>query len=233
VNLHSHFDCVKLFIVTKLRANVPKQERSRLTLHRLLSAAEALLEHGGLDAATVPAIAEAAGVSVGVIYRRFPNKDALLRAVYERFFVTTAEQNVLRLQSVNAAGAMRVPLPRLARGIVKGMIEGYRRRRGLLRALTLYARTHPDASFRRSAQKMNRATIAALVVLFESYRDQIRHPDPEIAIEFALFTLASTLHNILIEKEPFIALHVPENLEDELVRMLFGYLGINESSPTR
>jgi len=212
--------------------NAPKQERSRLTLHRLLSAAEALLEHGGLDAATVPAIAEAAGVSVGVIYRRFPNKDALLRAVYERFFVTTAEQNVQRLQSVNAAGAMKVSLPVLVRGIVKGMVEGYRRRRGLLRALTLYARTHPDASFRRSAQKVNRTTMAALVALLESYRDQIRHPDPAAAIEFAIFALASTLHNILIEKEPAMALRVPENLEEELTRMLFGYLGISESSPT-
>ena len=211
--------------MTKLRANVPQQERSRHTLHRLLSAAEALLEHGGLEAATVPAIAEAAGVSVGVIYRRFPNKDALLRAVYERFFTTTAEQNVLRLQAVNAGGA-KIPLPALARGIVKGLVEGYRRRRGLLRALTRYARTHPDASFRRSAQKTNRATMAALVILLQSYRDQIGHPDPETAIEFALFTIASTLQNVLIEDERFIALRVPENLEEELVRMLFGYLGI-------
>ena len=212
-----------------LRAKVPQQERSRHTLHRLLSAAEALLEHGGLEAATVPAIAEAAGVSVGVIYRRFPNKDALLRAVYERFFATTAEQNVLRLQAVRPSEARKIPLPVLARGIVKGMVEGYRRRHGLLRALTRYARTHPDASFRRSAQKMNRTTIGALVILLESYRDQIRHPDPEAAIEFALFVVASTLQNILIEDERFIALRVPENIEDELTRMLFGYLGISES----
>jgi len=233
VNLHSHLRCVNLLPVTTLRPNAPKQERSRHTMHRLLSAAEALLEHGGIEAATVPAIAEAAGVSVGVIYRRFPNKDALLRAVYERFFTTTAEQNVVRLQSVNAADAMKVPLPLLARGIVKGLVEGYRRRRGLLRALTRYARTHPDPSFRRSAQRMNRATIGALVILLESYRDQIRHPDPETAIEFALFTIASTLQNVLIEDERFIALRVPENLEEELVRMLFGYLGISESSRSR
>src|SRR5260221_3016165 len=74
-------------------ANVPKQARSRLTVHRLLSAAEALLAHGGLDAATVPAIASAAGVSVGVVYRRFPDKDNLLRAVYDRFFERIRDQN--------------------------------------------------------------------------------------------------------------------------------------------
>src|SRR5437870_3071066 len=109
----------------------PKQARSRHTLHRLLAAAEALLEHGGLDAATVPAIAEAAGVSVGVVYRRFPDKDALLRAVYERFFTTVRDQNQLRLQSL---AAMSLPLDALAQGMVLGIAEGYRRKRGLLRA---------------------------------------------------------------------------------------------------
>src|SRR5437016_12570624 len=109
-----------------------KQARSKLTLHRLLAATEALLEHGGLEAATIPAIAEAAGVSVGVVYRRFLGKDALLRAVYERFFSIYGEQNRLRLQSV---GMLDLPLPEVARAIVVGMTEGHRQRRGLLRAL--------------------------------------------------------------------------------------------------
>src|SRR5438105_13247665 len=92
-----------------------KQARSRLTLHRLLSSAEALLEHGGLDAATVPAIAETAGVSVGVVYRRFPGKDALLRAVYERFFSIYGEQNRARRQSLSM---LDVPLSALARAVI-------------------------------------------------------------------------------------------------------------------
>src|SRR6058998_1614171 len=125
--------------------NPTKQARSRLTLHRLLSAAEALLEHGGLEAATVPAIADTAGVSVGVVYRRFPDKDALLRAVYERFFSVYGEQNRARLQSVSL---LDLPLEKIARAIIVGMTHGYRQRRGLLRALIRYARTHHDVAFR-------------------------------------------------------------------------------------
>src|SRR5713101_8034651 len=94
-------------------ARLPKQARSRLTLHRLLSAAEALLDHGGLEAATVPAIAKAAGVSVGVVYRRFPDKDMLLRAVYQRAFENFAQQNVSQLQIV---GTLEVPLRTIVRG---------------------------------------------------------------------------------------------------------------------
>src|SRR3954468_14366097 len=80
-------------IFERLRATPPKQQRSLETLNRLLDAAERVLEEEGLDAATVPVIAKRAGVSVGVVYRRFPNKDALIRGVYERFLWRINEQN--------------------------------------------------------------------------------------------------------------------------------------------
>lgn len=207
------------------RQQAPQQARSRHTLHRLLSAAEALLEHGGLDAATVPAIAEAAGVSVGVVYRRFPNKDALLRAVYERFFRTMEEQNTLRLHSV---AALQLPLESLAQGVVLGIAEGYRRKRGLLRALMRYARTHPDAAFRRAARKMNREAMNGIVTLLLTRRDAIQHPDPEIAIEFAVITIASLLNTVILEEEPLVRLRANERLEQEIVRLFFRYLGIDE-----
>src|SRR2546430_13648548 len=86
----------------RLRANLPKQARSRLTVHRLVSATEALLAQGGLEAATVPAIASLAGVSVGVVYRRFPDKDNLLRAVYDRFFERAREMHFHRLKDASS-----------------------------------------------------------------------------------------------------------------------------------
>lgn len=200
----------------------PKQARSRLTLHRLLSATAALLEHGGLEAATVPAIAEAAGVSVGVVYRRFPDKDALLRAVYERFFNDMGEMNRSRLQSL---AAMNLPLNAIAQGIVLGIAEGYRRKRGLIRALLRYARTHPDPEFREVARRMNRLTMNTVVALLIARREEIRHPNPEVAIEFGLIAVASVLHHVILEEET-MGLQTPENLDEEIVRLFFGYLGI-------
>lgn len=205
----------------------PKQARSRHTLHRLLSATEALLEHGGLEAATVPAIAEAAGVSVGVVYRRFPDKDALLRLVYERFFTQIGESNRARLESL---AQMHLPLNAVAQGFVLGMAEGYRRKRGLLRALTRYARTHPDPEFRRTAHRMNRITMNIIVSILLAYRDEIRHPNPEEAIEFGLLAVASVLQNVVLEEQT-MGLHVPKNLDHELVHLFFGYLGIDVTPP--
>lgn len=200
----------------------PKQARSRHTLHRLLTAAEALLEHGGLEAATIPAIAHAAGVSVGSVYRRFPDKDALLRAVYERYFNTVEQMNMSRLQAVSG---VRIPLHRIARALVIGIAEGYRRKRGLLRELSRYARTHPDPDFRRTARMMNRVTMNTLLSVLLAYRDEIKHPHPEEAIEFGVIAIASVLHNVILEEET-MGLRAPKNIDEEMVRMFFGYLGI-------
>jgi len=208
-----------------IREHPPKQARSRHTLHRLLSAAEALLEHGGLEAATVPAIAEAAGLSVGVVYRRFPDKDALIRAVYERFFATVRDQNLLRLKSVSA---LDLPLSTTARAMIVGMAEGYRRRRGLLRALHQYAQTHPDPAFRRQARKMNRETMHGVIALLLSHRDKIRHAKPEMAIGFGLLAVAAVLKHVVLEEEPPDWLRMPEHLDEELVRLFFAYVGIRD-----
>jgi AcrR family transcriptional regulator len=220
VNLHSHFDCVNLSAVLE-----PKQERSRLTLKLLLNAAESLLNEKGLAATTVPAIAKRAGLSVGVVYRRFPNKDALLRAVYQRFFWEMREQNRLRLET---SALLTTRLEPLARSVIAGMVEGYRRKTGILRALTQYARTHRDKRFRRAAQEMNREAMASIAALFLSHQHRIRHPHPAQAIEFALLSMASILRIVILEEEPLHEVDTPENLAEELTRMFLGYLGVAE-----
>jgi AcrR family transcriptional regulator len=65
----------------KKKSLVPQQSRSRESLHRLLMAATEVLQDKGLEGATIPRIAARAGLSPGAVYRRFPDKDALLRKV--------------------------------------------------------------------------------------------------------------------------------------------------------
>jgi AcrR family transcriptional regulator len=62
---------------------MPLRRDAQRNLDRVLAAAEQVLAERGLDA-TLEEIAGAAGVGVGTIYRRFPSKDALLDAVFER-----------------------------------------------------------------------------------------------------------------------------------------------------
>src|SRR3954469_22007382 len=81
------------------------QERSRETASRLLEAAENVLEKRGLKGASVPAIARRAGVSPASIYRRFVDKDGLLREVFERFFERSIETNEATLHTSHWASA--------------------------------------------------------------------------------------------------------------------------------
>ncbi|MCC6621446.1 MAG: TetR/AcrR family transcriptional regulator [Deltaproteobacteria bacterium] len=50
------------------------------TRERLFAVARELLTQGGLDALTLPRLAQAAGVSVPTVYRHFPTMDALIEA---------------------------------------------------------------------------------------------------------------------------------------------------------
>jgi AcrR family transcriptional regulator len=58
----------------RLRA---RQARSVATFERILEAAGALFDEVGVEATTMDAIAERAGVSIGSVYRFFANKSAL------------------------------------------------------------------------------------------------------------------------------------------------------------
>ena len=200
-----------------------KQARGHATINRLLDAAEQLLDDGGIDAATVPAIAERANVSVGTIYRHFADKDELLRAVYHRFFDSMHENNTMRLQIVPA---MDLTLRKLARALVVGLAVGYRQKRGILRALIKYVAAHPDKNFRRNARRRQRATMDAVVALLMKHRSEICHPHPELAVEFGLLAVASTLENVILEQDNLFEIRPPANLDEEVVRLFFNYLGI-------
>jgi AcrR family transcriptional regulator len=66
-----------------------QQARSRATRERLLAAAEKVFAERGYDGAKLADIAEEAGVSVGAVYFRFKDKDALFLAIAESFIEET------------------------------------------------------------------------------------------------------------------------------------------------
>jgi AcrR family transcriptional regulator len=206
-------------------ARPARQERSRRTLERLLDAAEARLEEKGLDGATVPAIAARSGLSVGVVYRRFCDKDALMRAVYERFFARSAASNREALDPRRWEG---VATAQMVRTLVAGMVAGYRRHRGLLRALLLFAETHPDRRFSRRAEEFGRQGLRAIGRLLLTRRPDMAHPDPAGAVSFVLLVLGAALRVLLLSPEPRHAFLSGGRAARELAEICLRYLGIRE-----
>ena len=59
----------------------PVQERSRAALVRIVSAAKEVLARKGNDGFSMAEIADAAGMPIGNIYRRFSGKDSIVEAI--------------------------------------------------------------------------------------------------------------------------------------------------------
>ena len=59
----------------------PVQERSSVTVHQILKAASELLATESLEQITTSRVAQAANVSVGGLYRFFPDKQSIIDAI--------------------------------------------------------------------------------------------------------------------------------------------------------
>lgn len=198
-----------------------EQTRSQETLERLLTAAELVLRDEGPDGATLRAIADRAGVSVGIVYRRFPDKDTVLRAVYMRFFERSAAANATALRDPRLSA---MPAGPLARRLIDGAAAGYRTHRRLLRALLMYARSHEDPEFQRRAEAVNAAAFDGVAKLFESRVREIRHPDPAAAIVFGLRAVGAVLQDCILF-DPSGARDTDRMLI-EVTRMFLNFLGV-------
>jgi AcrR family transcriptional regulator len=203
----------------------PRQARSQETLDRILDAAEAMLEEKGWGDLGVSEIAARAGSSVGAFYARFPDKQALLHALHERFVAEAVATADAAFQPARWAGATA---PEIVARIVAFLVQIQRDRRGLLRALKLASAT--DATFRAREHRLLlyvRDGLAALLV----GRPEITHPEPERAVAFGLWqVLASLEHALLVPEESAALRRVPERaFPAELTRALLAYLGVREA----
>jgi AcrR family transcriptional regulator len=170
--------------------HAPQQARSRRTMERLLSAALAVLEDRGLAGVTIPEIATEAGLSTGSIYRRFADKDALIKAAFLQLLDSAQATNQANLppdlfQGRGLTEALRI--------LSRALVAQYAGRTGLLKALDQYLETQTDAAFRERALDRIEADMRRLVAALLPFRDQITADDPERAITFALLAATTVI----------------------------------------
>jgi AcrR family transcriptional regulator len=199
------------------------QDRSRETASRLLQAAEEILEQRGLERASVPEIAARAGVSPASIYRRFKDKDGLLRQVFEHFFERSISANEAALQPERWSSAS---LEETIRALICAMVTGYSQKRGLLRAVITYGEQHPDPAFRRRARRLRNRSIQGIEAIILLHAKEICHPEPKKAVAFGLQLIVLALRErILPARAKYGTTPLSEKeLQRELSRLLLGYL---------
>lgn len=106
-----------------------QQERSLATRERIVAAAEWAFAEKGYEGARISDIAKRAGCSVGAVYFRFADKDALFFAIVESFRAGTRER-----LPVLAASPFANPEEVIA-AFVSGTAAQAREHRGMFRAI--------------------------------------------------------------------------------------------------
>ena len=201
----------------------PQQVRSAETLRRLLAATERLLTRRHFEDISIHQILAGSGVSTGSFYARFHSKEDLLPHLYAEYSENlrarmAAGTDPQRWHGISLAGRIR--------GLVREAVAGYRERRGLLRAVALLARSRPQAVAKSALRERDDQYRAAAALLLECRAD-IRHPDPDVAVQLGiLFVLAACRDKILFAEAPHPAsVGVSDDqLAAELAHALHAYL---------
>jgi AcrR family transcriptional regulator len=210
----------------------PQQARSRESLRKLLKAAAEVLGQQGLEGTTIPRIAQHAGLTPGAIYRRFPDKDALLETV----IIGILERQDERLRMMlTPAMARQIPLAVFAEQLINNMLVSFRANPGLLRALRQFAQGRDHTAFYRKVNRLEMGTYQYLVELFLVHRKEVKHPDPQMAVSFALMMLISALIELILVDHDmkYWQAVIPKDdlsLKRELLRSFLSYLGIEHKN---
>ena len=173
----------------------PQQDRSRETFGRLLSATIRVLNERGLDGASIPQIAVAAGVAPAGVYRRFADKDALFKAAFLQVLRQSNEANPRHLRTA----VLRKTLASTAERLIAVLFDQYRSHGHLLRALSRFIDASRDQAFVQQARSLNAENVQNLVNIVLVHKAHINHSSPAYAVRFAVLHALSSIEAIALE----------------------------------
>ncbi len=204
-----------------LEITPPQQNRSQQTMNKIMDAAAALLETKSFDELTINEIVAEAGCSVGAFYGRFKDKETLLHALDDRYVERYLEMGKVFLRPGPRTDQ---DLQETVRELVEVTIQLNEMDPGLMRTLVLSARLSQDPRFREREDRIHQLFPAVAGILLH-HRKEIRHPDPELAVQFGLLQMFITARELAIW--PHMAANNPvrgEEFAAELTRSLVSYL---------
>ena len=162
------------------------------TLEKMLVAAEEQLREGGLDAFTVQNVLRRTGLSVGGFYSRFPDKTALLYEIQKRVH-ERADAKILA--DIGEATGTTKSLEEAVEIGFDSLIRHVLGEREIFRALMMTTVFEPVLKER--AEQYNQKRRQALHALLAPHLQEIRHADPERAIDSAYAVYSSTMRGRL------------------------------------
>ncbi len=178
----------------------------------ILDAGRRLLRDVPYDTLRMEQIASEAGCSVGTLYQRFKDKDALLDLILEEV-VAELDQVITEQLSV---GAMRSLSPTQGVAHVVAITHGFLiANQGLLRAIMARQLRQPDAvsPLQQAGARMVTQSYDTLLALHDGFAERV----DAARYQFAMQTLIGTLNNAIINRPGPYQIEDPEfvsNLSD-------------------
>ncbi|WP_160753666.1 TetR/AcrR family transcriptional regulator [Qipengyuania algicida] len=204
------------------------QDRSHKTEGLLCDAAEDAMREGGLELCTIQEVARRAGRSVGSVYRRYGDKDALIAAVILRYLERVRQSN----EQGFALLVERHPgLDSRLRTLLELAVANQRREGRLARAFDEAASQSGNPILTDAMQRLRQTLRTLALDMLDDCAAEIVHDNPRIAAGFAIDMMMGAIS--MATNEPGFEL-TDEALARELHAMLLGYLrGPAASAPER
>ncbi len=179
-----------------------RSERGRATREALLDAGERLLAWQGLEGMTSTAVAAEAGVATGTFYGYFPDKHALLAALFAR----RLDDVVARVERVLTSDRLLDDgLEATLRLAVEVVLAGYRAHAHVLRAALARVALRDDL---RAIYWERHARAVAVVERFVARGQRarmVRDADPSLLAHTVLVVTQSLNHPVLLSGDVDLA----------------------------
>jgi len=165
----------------------PLQRRSQESLERVLEAGLEVLQEQGFDGFTLQEVSQRAGVSIGSIYARVASREALIMAIYERAMAWVDEQDDFDRDAVREDLSPRERIETIVADLANIMLEHAAILRVFMRQAPL-----SDEIWQRGAETSQETAGRFMRAILER-REEIRHPEPDLAVDVAFRMVYCTI----------------------------------------
>lgn len=191
---------------------VPRQERGERRFAAILNAAEEVIAAVGYEAATTNAIAAQAHIPIGSLYQFFPNKEAIVRALSDRYL---ADLRVL-FDRVFTPDTFALPVPRLLDGVIDPLVAFYVKHPGFKQ---LFATSGAPPRALPPSQNIDREVVARVERMLAA-----RAPELDAARRLLYATVCTHIVEALLPLMGQDDVAAPEAIVAEIKHVLSAYM---------
>jgi AcrR family transcriptional regulator len=191
----------------------PLQNRSQAMVETIFQATARVLVKHGYDGTNTNLIAQTAGISVGSIYQYFPNKDALINALWARH-----GDQVHALIEDTIRNLPFGTLHDTVAALVRASMEMHQLEPELHRVLE---QEFPFFGRSRKGKSAHDAIAKAAYQLLEKHRAEITEKDLNLATYMVMHMMESLVHAAVLDQPAQLAL---PDIENAIVNAVTGYL---------